>query len=156
MGATKQQDELVYVSFGRNPPEYQPGLIVMLWLNSPSSEEFQTRFKGFYSLEPIMNTTRAMSYPESNSIYNEYFDYGDRKLHLSAHLKHHATISSVKNAWKSFLDFTDPTNESGKNFVKTSVRFDFYNKEGMRKFKKDETIYPKRDQNIYSITMDAC
>jgi len=154
--ATKQQDEVVYVSFGRMSPDYhQPIVGVMLWLNSPSSEEFQNRFKVFYSLEPIIDTTRAMSYPESNSIYNEYIPYGDRKISVSAHFKHHVKISSVKKAWKSFLDFTDPTNELGKKFVRCTSRYDFYNREGMREYKNDETVCPTRDQKIYSVTIDA-
>jgi len=134
---------------------YQPMVGVLLWLNSPSTEEFQTRFKGFYSLEPILDTVRAMSYPESTRNYNEYFTYGDRKLSLSAHLKHHAPIPSVKDAWKMFLDFTDPTNDLGKNNVKSCLRYDFCNMEGVKRFKNDETVFPIRGQKIYSVNIHA-
>src|SRR3954452_8907214 len=111
-----KDDGLVQMLFKRLPPEYKPTILVLLFLDSPSSEEFRTRYNALYSLQPVQDTTRAMPYFESNSLYNEVFVSGDRKLGISTHLQQPFTISSVKNAWQSLLDFTDPTKELGKIF----------------------------------------
>ena len=137
--------------FERLPPEFKASLGVLLWLNSPSTEEYQDRFKPFYSIGPVLDTSRAMTYPESNGLYNEYIDYGDRKLALPAHLKHPCTISTAKKVWKSTTEFSDPTR---KSFTRTSVRFEFYTDEGMLKTKKDETTFPHRDQT-YNVIISA-
>jgi len=102
-----------------------------------------------------MDTTRAMSYPESISLYNDFYGFGDRVSNISVHLKHFYTNSSVKNVWKSFSDFTDPTKESGKKFINSMLLFEFYTNEGMKKTKKDETVYPSRDQMIYTVIAGA-
>jgi hypothetical protein len=112
----------------------------MLFLDSPSTEEFHSRFSTLYALQPIQDTTRAMSYFESNSIYNDAFGaFGGRKLGVSAHLDHPFTSSTVKNTWQNFIDFTDPTKELGKIFVESAVQFFYYS----TKNTKDESAFPR-------------
>ena len=152
---TKQHDVLCDVVFTRMPPEFQPTVLVLLFFDSPSSEEFRSRFSTLYSMQPLQDTTRAMSYVESNRLYNEFFVYGDRKLGVAAHANIPFTTSSAKNAWKSFVEFTDPTKELGKFFAQSSVQFDFHSCEGMKKLKNDETVYPSRGQEIYTVFISA-
>ena len=146
----KKNDMMIEVCLTRMPPEFYPVVLVMLFLDSPSTEEFKSRFNIFYSMQPINDTTRAMPYFESNQIYNEFFADGDRKLSLAAHINQPFTNSSVKNAYQSYLDFTDPTKELGKNFANCSLYMDFHSCEGTKKTRKDETVYPSRGQPLYT------
>jgi len=91
-----------------------------------------------------------MSYPESNALSNDTLTFGDRKVNRSVHLKHIYTDSSVKNAWKSFIEFTDP----GKGFLQSALIFKFYPNEGILKTKKDETVFPYRE-HIYTVMIFA-
>jgi len=151
----KHDDVLCDVVFTRIPPEFQPTVLVLLFLDSPSAEEFRSRFSVLYDMQPIQDTSRAVSYVESNRLYNHLFVYGDRKLNIAAHSNTPFTTSSVESAWQSFLDFTDPTKELGKIFVQSSVQFDFHSSEGLKKVKNDETVYPSRGKPVYTALVFA-
>jgi len=147
--AKMKDDELLEVIFKRVPPDSQPKVLVLLFLDSPSSEEFHSRFSSLFSLEPVMDTTREMSYFESNRIYNDIMAAsGDRKLGVTAHVKHPFNSSTVKNTWQTFIDFTDPTKELGKMFVESVIQFYYF---PTRNIKNNDVLQRGiRAQNLYN------
>ncbi|CAG8552218.1 9772_t:CDS:2 [Dentiscutata heterogama] len=79
--------------------------------------EFHSRFRTLYFLRPIDGITRAMPYFKSNTICDDS-TFGDRKMGISAHFDHPFPGLSVKNAWKTFIYFTDLTKELEKYLLK--------------------------------------
>lgn len=49
----------------------------------------------------------------------------------------------------------ESTKELGKIFAQSSVQFDFHSCEGMKKLKNDETVYPSRGQEMYTVFISA-
>ena len=79
--------------------------MVLLFKNDPSHEKFRARFSAYYKLEPTLDTTCPLTYPEANTLQNDGAKFNGRKAFSGGHVCMPLKFSTFKSALDSYNDF---------------------------------------------------
>ncbi|CAB5379236.1 uncharacterized protein OCT59_025461 [Rhizophagus irregularis] len=141
-------DENITFIINRLPPENKPTIKLVLFSNDPSEQVFRKTFSIIYECgEPIYEKVERMPYPKLNMLLDESSNYGIRKAVLSAQVDHF-NISSVREAYDSFVNFTNENPEATYSFI----AIDLIDGKKIASIPSDSTAFHPRKQ-FYNIAI---
>src|ERR1043166_4932608 len=98
-------------------------VVMTFFLNDPSYENFRARFSAFYELDPIVDLTSPMTFPEANTLQNGVTSVIGRKAFEGSHVYAPLKFSTFKLVLNALLDFDKEHSSEGNS----AVLFDFHN-----------------------------